>query len=783
MSNFQLSRLSWLLFLLPSLLFSQNLPEKMRFSADGRQLLIGNQADGGMYDSATIRTIYLDFKEANWYTLMTQNYSTKKDLIGKMTVDGVVYDSVGVRFRGQTSYGGMGGGGSTSQKKSFDITTDIVRPDQKIMGYQNLNLMNSFADPSFMRERYFKYQLQKHIPAAKCNYVNLVVNGQSWGVYPNVQQQNKDFLEEWFLSNDGANIRCDRPAGASGGGGGWGDGTAALNWLGADTSKYQQYYTLKNNDTPDPWTKLVNVCNVLNNSGANLETELPKVMDVDRALWHLASEIAFSDDDSYVFKGKMDYFVYYEPETQRWTPLEYDGNSVMEASTVNWGAFYNETKVNYPLLNKVLKVPAFRQRYLAHLRTIMKDEINPATCTSIIENFRKQIDSLVQADPKKATTYTAFQSEVNYLKTWLTTRTNTLKANAEVVQVAPTIHSVKMETEAGKAWASPAPSEQTWVIANATGPDGLKQLNLYYATGYVGNFSKTQMFDDGQHRDGTAGDGTFGGSIPSFGALNYVRFYVEAVSANAAGSVSFDPAGAEHDVYVYRVAADPNGGGTVTINEIMAANTKTATDQNEQYDDWIELYNNSDSPADISGWFLSDNAQNLAKWQIPANTIVPQRGYLIIWCDEDGKQDGLHANFKLTANGESVYIVNPDSQAVQQVDFGLQTPDLSFSRIPNGTGNFVIKAPTFAFNNEQSSGTDDLEEQLAVKISPNPTTGQVFVQVESDEDVNLQVTDLLGRAVVQASFYQNQKVDLSGEPAGIYLFKIGNSVRRVVKTN
>ncbi|MBK6563684.1 MAG: CotH kinase family protein [Saprospiraceae bacterium] len=56
----------------------------------------------------------------------------------------------------------------------------------------------------------------------KANFVKLYINDQYWGIYLNVQQLNKDFLEEWYASNDGNNFRADSPTGTTGGGGGGG---------------------------------------------------------------------------------------------------------------------------------------------------------------------------------------------------------------------------------------------------------------------------------------------------------------------------------------------------------------------------------------------------------------------------------------------------------------------------------------------------------------------------------------------------------------------------------
>lgn len=106
---------------------------------------------------------------------------------------------------------------------------------------------------------------------------------------------------------------------------------------------------------------------------SELPQVLPNVLDIDRTLWFLASEIAWTDEDSYVHKGKMDYYVYYEPESGRMVPMEYDGNSVLLGQNSNWSPFYNANKVNYPLLNRLLAMPHWRQRYLAHLRTILQE--------------------------------------------------------------------------------------------------------------------------------------------------------------------------------------------------------------------------------------------------------------------------------------------------------------------------------------------------------------------------------------------------------------------------
>jgi len=755
---------------------AQSLPSQWSISPDGRRLMQGTNATTGLYDSSLIRTVNITFAQSNFWNLLTANYPTKTNMAATLEVDGVLYDSVGVRLRGNTSYTSTG----SSQKKSFNISMDYVHPNQDLMGYKTLNFNNCAGDKSFLREVFYLHQIRKHIPAARANYIHLFLNGQDWGLYPNVQQLNKDFYEEWFLSNDGINWRADK---TSGPGGSWGDGTAALNYLGADTSLYQVPYTLKSSDVPQPWDKLVMVCSTLNNSGSNLTTTLPAVMDVDRVLWFLASEIAFTDDDSYVMKGKMDYYLYYEPETGRMTPIEYDGNSAFQTNlATGWSAFYHSTNVNYPLLNKLLAVPAWRQRYLAHMRTIINESLDTTLCNAMLDNYKNQIDAEVNSDPKKIYTYNQFLSEITVLKNFVKNRRNFLLGAAEVAQVAPQILNANYSNSSGQLWTAPGPMEGVNVTTKVTSTNGIHAVTLYYATGLVGNFSTTQMYDDGQHNDSASGDGIYGASIPGYAAGTWVRFYIEAAAANTPKSVSYMPAGAEHDIFVYNVSPPIAAAKPVVINEVMASNTNYIADNSGEYDDYIELYNTTSQPLDISGYYLTDNLTNLNKWAVPAGTIIPAQGYATFWADEDSSQGANHCNFKLSATGEFIYLLNPGEELVDSVSFSLQPEDSSYSRIPNGTGFFVIKNPTFGFNNETPAAISALNpDRRGMSVFPNPAANQVMVNIPTIRgSLPLEVRNSIGQIVYSQPAQASNTINTSGFSAGIYYVRHGDEMVKLL---
>jgi hypothetical protein len=137
----------------------------------------------------------------------------------------------------------------------------------------------------------------------------------------------------------------------------------------------------------------------------------------------------------------------------------------------------------------------------------------------------------------------------------------------------------------------------------------------------------------------------------------------------------------------------------VVINEVMPVNSTTIADQNGEYDDWIELYNLSSVSIDLSGYFLTDSKKNLSKWRFPSGTVIVATSYLIVWADEDTTQAGLHTNFKLSSAGEDVILSKPDNTMTDKVTYPDQTLQLSYSRVPNGKGDFIWQTPTYNISN------------------------------------------------------------------------------------
>jgi hypothetical protein len=207
-----------------------------------------------------------------------------------------------------------------------------------------------------------------------------------------------------------------------------------------------------------------------------------------------------------------------------------------------------------------------------------------------------------------------------------------------------------------------------------------------------------RMFDDGAHGDGLAGDGLYGGATTNFPAGAKVHYYVEARAGNAAKAASFHPAKAENDTHAYFVRVTSATNSPVILNEVQASNSSTLADPQGEYDDWIELRNLTDQDVDLTGRYLSDEANNPQKWPFPAGTIIPAGGYLIVWADEDGlATPGLHASFKLSSLGETIYLTDTDANfnaILDRVTFGPQATDRSYGRSYTNADVWVEQSPT-----------------------------------------------------------------------------------------
>jgi len=124
------------------------------------------------------------------------------------------------------------------------------------------------------------------------------------------------------------------------------------------------------------------------------------------------------------------------------------------------------------------------------------------------------------------------------------------------------------------------------------------------------------------------------------------------------------------------------------INEVMPSNTAACADSFGEYDDWVELYNAGASDVDLAGYYVTDDAAAPKKAPLAAGVTVPAHGYKVLWLDNQ-TQGVDHIAFKLDAAGEQFAIYAPDGTLIDSIMFGAATTDVSFARLPDGTGDFA----------------------------------------------------------------------------------------------
>jgi hypothetical protein len=147
------------------------------------------------------------------------------------------------------------------------------------------------------------------------------------------------------------------------------------------------------------------------------------------------------------------------------------------------------------------------------------------------------------------------------------------------------------------------------------------------------------------------------------------------------------------------VGCATNGGNAdgLVLNELLARNAVTNTDDAGEFDDWVEIFNGGTEPIALTGLHLSDDAAAPARWPFPEGDPLEPGAYLLVWCDGQPEQGDFHAPFKLGGNGESVllsYIEDGAPTTLDAVDYTEQTADVAWARVPDGGIEWVTATPT-----------------------------------------------------------------------------------------
>ena len=128
--------------------------------------------------------------------------------------------------------------------------------------------------------------------------------------------------------------------------------------------------------------------------------------------------------------------------------------------------------------------------------------------------------------------------------------------------------------------------------------------------------------------------------------------------------------------------------GGLTLNEVCSKNSTYQANDGNFYD-WVELYNSSKESMDISGWGLSDKAEEPYKYVFPDGTRIQAGERLVVFCDSTAAlTDPKIAPFGLSTTGETLLLTDKNGQTAQTLTFGAIAADTSYGQYPDGSGEF-----------------------------------------------------------------------------------------------
>mgnify|MGYP002632073792 CR=1 FL=1 len=354
--------------------------------------------------------IDLDFVAGGWLKLLTDWDTTQQKVYyeAAMHMDSTKIASVGARLKGLSSL--PWSDGPIQPWRKYPLKVDFNRfGGPRLHGLDKISLSNTGQDLSFMRERLAARLYETmDVKAPRTTYAKVTIDKHPLGLYVMVQPIDKRFLKERYgtadSADDGNLYKCVHN----------GKGVCNLAYRGADKSEYlrtdscQPSYeacglVLKTHEDDPLWndySDLVHLLKVLNNTPDNqLEQLLTKVFDVDSFLRLLAVTFTMSSYDSYLGKSN-NFYLYHRPTDGRFELLPWDFDGAYN------GLYCNDIDnptcgdvKNYPLVARILAVPAWNAKYRVYLQQLLTDHFTVAKHKEWVAEFDAQVGPFVAADP------------------------------------------------------------------------------------------------------------------------------------------------------------------------------------------------------------------------------------------------------------------------------------------------------------------------------------------------------------------------------------------------
>ncbi len=713
------------------------------------------------YSISTINEIRISFNDSNYDQLLDDLYSAgdEERLIGSVEINGTAYDSVGIRYKGNSSYS------DNNEKNPLNIKLDHIISNQNHENFEKFRLSNVFKDPSFVREVLGFEIASKYMPVSQANYIKVYINDDYKGLYVNIQDIDNYFNEENFGSDENACFKGDILT----------EGQPKIwEYLGTDMNSYTDWYEL---ESDEGWDDLIGFLDTLNNYNESVE----EVLNVDRHLWMLAFSILTVNLDAPINNAHNYYLS--KDEAGQFNPVMWDlnetfgvfnrisgGEELNTESMISMDPFFNENNDNYPIIKEILSNPMYKRMFAAHMKTMIEENFTNGLYTTRAYEIQTIIEDDVKADKNKffndedmITNVTSSVDGTVGISELMDDRCTYILSQSEFTAQQPSISNIILPDNI-QAYTTISISAE---ISNAN------YAFVKYRHSKNNSFETVELYDDGNHDDGTAGDGVWGTSFMVDESKTHYYIYAENDDAGI-----FSPLRAQQEYYSIEAETSIEIVNDVVINEFMALNDEIQSDQDGEFDDWIELYNNTDFHVSLAGYYLTDDNEDLLQWAFP-DTVILANSYLIVWADKDEEQTGLHANFKLSSSGDNIYLISSDLVIVNEVSFDVMNSDISKGLFPNGVGSVEYLVPSYSGENLKTITAVGESADISVKLFPNPAHDYISVLINGAEPQLVEIYDISRKRILNTS--NTSQIDISQLKQGFYIVKVENLTATLIK--
>ncbi len=358
-----------------------------------------------IFDDTKIHEYHLHFYSDNWQDSLEYYKDNGEQYIPARFVyvngnDSIILDSVGVRYKGNSSYSLSG----NTSKKPFKFKFDEYR-SQNFFGVGKLNFSNAIKDPTQMREKLAYDIIGKYMPAPRAAFAKIYIDGSMIGLYTQVEQVDKKFLKRKFPSNKYNLYKSS-------------DNGAPLNYTTANQDDYTTFYELQTNEKQNDWSALVTFLDKLNNTDSSeFISVVGTMLDIDNCLRYLAFNMVLSNFDSYTGSGR-NYYLYDDSASGKFKLIPWDLNFAFGIYSNGWNVTTVDAAVtsNFdqrPLMKTLLTNDSLKLVYFSYIKQMIDGPASLSAVSEKIDIYKALIDPVVAVDSNSLTTYAQFMTNVD----------------------------------------------------------------------------------------------------------------------------------------------------------------------------------------------------------------------------------------------------------------------------------------------------------------------------------------------------------------------------------